>query len=50
MGNKKVMKFESIRGPKRRKKEKKCFVSWKIYLSSCYFFIIPFALHFKDDF
>jgi hypothetical protein len=25
------------------------FVSWKTYFSSCYFFIIPFPLHFKDD-
>jgi hypothetical protein len=25
-------------------------VSWKAYFSSFYFFIIPFHLHFKDDF
>jgi len=30
--------------------KKKCFVSWKAYFSSCYFFITPFPLHFKDDF
>jgi hypothetical protein len=45
------MKFESKMGPKREKIEKKtCFVSWKAYLSSCYFFITHFPLHFKDDF
>jgi len=37
-----------MRGPKRKKIEKK-FVSWKVYFSFCYFFIIPFPLHFKDD-
>jgi len=31
-------------------KKKTCFVSWIIYFSSCYFFIIPFPLYFKDDF
>jgi hypothetical protein len=25
-------------------------VQVKVYLSSCYFFIIPFPFHFKDDF
>ncbi len=44
------MRFESRRGPKKKKKEKNCFVSWKTYLSYCLFFIIPFVLHFKDDF
>jgi hypothetical protein len=49
--NKKVMKFESRRGPKRKKKQKKKhFVSWKAYFSSCHFFINLFHLHFKDDF
>jgi hypothetical protein len=33
-----------------KEEEKTCFVSWKTYFSSCYFFIIPFHLHFKDDF
>jgi len=41
------MRFESKRGQK--KKNEMCFVSWKSYFSSCYFFIIPFLLHFKDD-
>ncbi len=31
------MKFENKKGPKRRKKNH--FVSWKIYFSSCHFFI-----------
>jgi hypothetical protein len=45
------MRFESRRGPKRKRKNKKThFVSWKAYFSSCYFFITPFPLHFKDDF
>jgi hypothetical protein len=36
---------------KEEKKEKKtCFVNWKTYFSSCYYFITPFHLHFKDDF
>jgi hypothetical protein len=36
-----------VEGVQRGKKEKKCFVSWKGYFSSCYFFITPFsfALH-----
>jgi hypothetical protein len=32
-----------------KKKEKTCFVSWKVFLSFCYFFISPFLLHLKDD-
>ncbi len=39
------MRFE-----RRKKKEKNVFVSWKVYFSSCYFFITPFPSHFKDDF
>ncbi len=41
------MRFESRNGPKRGKQN--MFVSWKVYLSSCYFFITLFPLHFKDD-
>jgi hypothetical protein len=44
------MRFESRRGPKQKKWKKMCFISWKLYLFSCYFFIIPFPLHFKYDF
>jgi hypothetical protein len=43
------MKFE-VGGVQREKKEKMCFVSWKVYFSSCYVFITPFPLHFNDDF
>ncbi len=43
------MKFESRRGLKKKKK-KNVFVSWKVYFFSCYFFITPFPLHFKNDF
>ncbi len=44
------MNFESRRGPNKRKKKKKThFVSWKAYLS-CYFFMYPIPLHFKDNF
>jgi hypothetical protein len=41
------MRFESRRGPKGKKT---CFVNGKTYLSSCYFSITHFPLHFKDDF
>ncbi len=37
------MKFENRRGPKGKKKKKTCFVSWKAYLFSCYFFITHFS-------
>ncbi len=43
------MMFKNRKGSKRKKKEKKCFVSWKAYLSSCYFLITPFPSHFKVD-
>ncbi len=43
------MRFESRRGPKRRKK-KSHSVNWKAYFSSFYFFINPFPLHFKANF
>jgi len=35
------MRFENKRGPK-IKREKMCFVGWKVYFSSCYYFIILF--------
>jgi hypothetical protein len=41
------MKFESRRGPKKKEKGKTMFCKLK---TSCYFFITPFPLHFKDDF
>jgi hypothetical protein len=47
-----MKKLEALKvggGPKRRKK-KTCFVSWKAYFSSCYIYITPFPLHFKDNF
>jgi hypothetical protein len=34
----------------REGKKKTWFLSLKVYFSSCYFFITPFPLHFKDDF
>jgi hypothetical protein len=49
----KVMKFESKRGPKKKRKKKKHFVSWKAYFFSCYFSTLNFQcfpLHFEDDF
>jgi hypothetical protein len=47
-----MRKLEALKvGPKRKKKQNKNrFVSWKAYFSTCYFFIIPFPLHFKDGF
>jgi hypothetical protein len=42
---------KKFNGSKKGKKgKKKCFVSWEVYFSSCYFFITPFPLHFKYDF
>jgi hypothetical protein len=48
-----MIKLEPLKvgGVQREEKRKETrFVSWKAYFSSCYFFIIPFHLHFKDDF
>jgi hypothetical protein len=47
--NEKVRSFES-RSKEKKKQNKNRFMSWKAYFSTCYFFIIPFPLHFKDDF
>jgi hypothetical protein len=47
MGKLKALK---VGGVQRQEKKKSVFVSWKAYFSSCYFFITPFPLHFKDDF
>jgi hypothetical protein len=43
-----ALKVRRVQGEERR--EKTCFVNWKAFFSSCYFFIIYFSLHFKDDF
>jgi hypothetical protein len=43
------MKLESKMGPKNNKKDKKMFCKLEFFFS-CYFFIIPFLLHFKYDF
>ncbi len=43
------MKFESRKGPKKKKGNRMSFVSWKTYLSYYYSFITHFPLHFKDD-
>jgi hypothetical protein len=51
--NKKLTKVTSLKlgGIQSEEKRKEtCFVSSKDYFSSCYFFIIPFPLHFKNDF
>jgi hypothetical protein len=50
--NKKVMRFESKKGPKRKKMEKMCFVNWKANLFSCYFSLLLFLCtlkRFLDD-
>jgi hypothetical protein len=45
------MRFEYKRGPKRRGGEKKnTFDKLKNLIFFLLFFIIPFPLHFKDDF
>jgi len=43
------MRFENKRGSK-RKKIKRCFVTWKAYFYFYYSFIILYPLHFKDNF
>jgi len=46
-------KYESYEGgvQREKKKEKTCFVSWKVYwILILLFFVTPFPLHFKDDF
>jgi hypothetical protein len=43
-----MRKLEALKvgmSKEKKKRKKTCFVSWKAY-----FFIIPFPLHFKDDF
>ncbi len=43
------MRFESKKGLKSRRR-KKVFCELESVFISCYFFITPFPLHFKDDF
>jgi len=43
------MRFKKGEVQREEKRKKTHFVSWKAYFSSCYFFIIPFPLHFTDD-
>jgi hypothetical protein len=43
------LKALKVGGVQREKKNKMCFVHWKAYFSSCYFFFSLFHLHFKDD-
>jgi hypothetical protein len=48
-----MRKLEALKvgGVLREEEQKKTrLVSWKAYFSSCYFFIIHFYFHFKDDF
>jgi hypothetical protein len=47
-----MRKLEALKvgGVQREGKKKRIFMSWKAHFSSCYFFITPFHLHFKDDF
>ncbi len=42
------MMFESKKGPKRRNYKKNTFDKLKNLFFSCYFFITPFPLHFKN--
>jgi hypothetical protein len=42
----KALKVGGVQREKRRKKMH--FVSWKAYFSSCYFFITPFPLYWKE--
>jgi hypothetical protein len=43
------MRFENKSGSKRKKK-KRCFVTWKAYFYSFIIIIILYPLHFKDNF
>jgi hypothetical protein len=47
-----MRKLEALkigRSKGKKKGKKTCFVSWKAFVFSCYFFITQFPLHFKDD-
>jgi hypothetical protein len=44
-----MRKLEALKVGGVQREEKTHFESWKACFSSCYFFISPFHLHFKDD-
>ncbi len=50
MRNKKVMRFEIRRGPKRKNSKKNAFCKLKSLFFILLFFITPFPLHFKERF